>query len=276
MKRSNEESQDKKPRKRLRSQREIQWNEKKFEEITTHGIKIMPKNIAKYSGSIVYDKYQKQWRLYMHQHTDNRYSSRHKTQQEAEERKIEIATRENLVKNIVYIYKNEYYCVLTRKQIMKFDYRDIEIVDKYIWCAMLAPHGMSFYASSQTQTEHGTKSLKFHRLLFPNIEKGMTVDHINPGETLDNTRSNLRLATNSMQVVNQRLRLDNKSGIKGVNYRSSNNSWYTQWVDDEGHQRSKTFRISKYGETAKEKAIAYRTSIELTTARYNCVKIFPT
>ena len=41
------------------------------------------------------------------------------------------------------------------------------------------------------------------------------IDHINH-DTLDNRKENLRLVSNSQNLLNARVRVDNKSGVKGV------------------------------------------------------------
>jgi hypothetical protein len=47
---------------------------------------------------------------------------------------------------------------------------------------------------------------------------GKQIDHINPHHTLDNRRSNLRVATKAENCQNRRTRSDNKTGFKGVSF----------------------------------------------------------
>jgi hypothetical protein len=54
------------------------------------------------------------------------------------------------------------------------------------------------------------------------------IDHIN-GDRADNRWCNLRLATRSQNMMNIRnLRIDNKSGAKGVSFRSDTQKWHAR------------------------------------------------
>ena len=55
-------------------------------------------------------------------------------------------------------------------------------------------------------------------------KKGEYVDHINHN-TLDNRRSNLRICTNSANLRNGDLRINNTSGIKGVRFDRQRQKW---------------------------------------------------
>lgn len=55
------------------------------------------------------------------------------------------------------------------------------------------------------------------------LEKGEYVDHIN-GDTLDNRRENLRVATRSQNQANRGKQKNNKTGYKGV-YKTRNGFW---------------------------------------------------
>ena len=64
-----------------------------------------------------------------------------------------------------------------------------------------------------------------HRLILGlSIKDGIFTDHIN-GNILDNRRANLRTCTNSQNQANSKLRKDNTSGYKGVNFIPKTKNW---------------------------------------------------
>lgn len=83
------------------------------------------------------------------------------------------------------------------------------------------------------------------------------IDHLD-GNRLNNSLSNLRDVTKTMNQRNSRRRADNSSGIVGVSqiYHPTK-YWMAQWFD--GEKKSKWFSVAKYGEeAAKQMAIDYR------------------
>lgn len=68
-----------------------------------------------------------------------------------------------------------------------------------------------------------------HRLMgilfLPNFYGKPTVDHIDCKTTTNNSLYNLRWATYREQVLNQRLKSSNTSGVKGVFYNKRDNRW---------------------------------------------------
>ncbi len=84
------------------------------------------------------------------------------------------------------------------------------------WYAQYRPETQMFYV---VHTEH-KQTIQLHRVILSRklgrpLTKGEKCDHKN-NDTLDNRRSNLRLATNSQSSQNRRMRKDNTSGYKGV------------------------------------------------------------
>lgn len=78
------------------------------------------------------------------------------------------------------------------------------------------------------------KTVYMHRLIMERVLgrkliSTETVDHIN-GDTLDNRRSNLRLATPAENMRNQKRRKDNSSGYKGVCFHKQTKKWMARVV----------------------------------------------
>lgn len=98
----------------------------------------------------------------------------------------------------------------------KIDNQDIERCKEIKW----------YYAKNKdSEYIEGTykgKKVKLHRYILNVKEKQILIDHINRN-TLDNRKSNLRLATNKENSFNKSIRSDNKSGYSGVDLR--NNKW---------------------------------------------------
>jgi hypothetical protein len=98
------------------------------------------------------------------------------------------------------------------------DEEDYELVSQYKWC--LLPGHRTDYA--QHSIRKGKTQL-MHRL----ITGYKQTDHIN-GDGLDNRRCNLRPATHHQNGANQRIRIDNISGFKGVYFRKGRGYWVAQ------------------------------------------------
>jgi len=70
-------------------------------------------------------------------------------------------------------------------------------------------------------------------------------------------------------MINQTIHKNNTSGIKGVCYKQTDNSWVATWQDDITQHRTKYFSVRKYGEAqAKEMAINHRRLMEETLPHY--------
>lgn len=61
------------------------------------------------------------------------------------------------------------------------------------------------------------------------------IDHID-GDGLNNRWSNLREATPSQNMMNQRVRSDSVSGIKGVSFDKTRNKWYA-YINADGKRK---------------------------------------
>ena len=99
-------------------------------------------------------------------------------------------------------------------KVLLIDDEDFELVNQYKW----------FYSGGYVKRNVKGNNQKWTKVainkLIMNQPKGSYIDHIN-GDTLDNRRCNLRLCTNSQNMMNQGKRSDNKSGYKGVYYQQN-------------------------------------------------------
>lgn len=89
------------------------------------------------------------------------------------------------------------------------------------WCSLVQPTG-NVYAKCARGFKSKHKTILLHKVILERIlgremTKGERVDHKN-GNTLDDTRSNLRLATHAQNMRNSKRRKNNSSGYKGVNF----------------------------------------------------------
>ncbi len=106
---------------------------------------------------------------------------------------------------------------LTKGQVSLVDASDFDWLNRWKWRATWANNTQSFYATRYArQAENCGSVVSMHRAI---LELGYgdkrQGDHINH-DTLDNRRSNLRLATQSQNMHNKRVYSNNRTGLKGV------------------------------------------------------------
>lgn len=85
------------------------------------------------------------------------------------------------------------------------------------------------YAQRSIGSRKNHKLVSMHRIILERmigrpLTKGEEVDHINRNG-LDNRRENLRLATSTQNNANQKIRSDNKSGVRGVSWSKGKQKW---------------------------------------------------
>lgn len=207
---------------------------------------IYPTNIKKYHGCVFYRKDNDKWIVQIKTPT---YSKSFNMKKEAEEHLIYKNFELNLpIKNIIYDHGDGIVAMeLLHGKMTLCDYKDLEILHKHIW------HISHGYVCGFL--DGNMKQLHNQIMCFTPTNK-MSVDHSNRN-TLDNTKSNLRIATRLEQCLNQTIRSDNKSGYKGVFYDKRNRLWSAKWSVN-GIRKSKSFSIKKYGDKAKEMAVNLR------------------
>lgn len=96
---------------------------------------------------------------------------------------------------------------------------DVDLLETYKYHVSNPGNGL-FYVTRATKRNKKHKVFYLHREIMERvlgrpIEVGLKVDHIN-GNTLDNTRENLRVATHAQNIHNAKRHRSNTSGYKGV------------------------------------------------------------
>jgi len=123
---------------------------------------------------------------------------------------------------------SEEYCLipLTQGQFAKVDTADYKWLMQWNWHAYWSPDSKSFYAAAWVNKYH----IKMHReIMGLHYRDGKQVDHIN-GDSLDNRRSNLRIATHSQNQMNRKLQSNSVSGHRGVSFCKQTGLWKARFV----------------------------------------------
>lgn len=97
------------------------------------------------------------------------------------------------------------------------DREDWDKIKDYKWYSkkVTGYRDETHHVMAGVKNEYGkATTITLHRLIM-DAPKGMQVDHIN-GDTLNNSKDNLRLATASQNSANKRAQKNNKTGFAGV------------------------------------------------------------
>lgn len=123
------------------------------------------------------------------------------------------------------------------------------------WCLCRKPHGS--YVTGIVRDRGRQRTIQLHRFL-TDCPAGKYVDHIN-GDSLNNTRENLRFVSNSENLQNRRgLNSNNKSGIRGVYYDKNRNAWQVRFKKD-----YKTYRFGRYKTLEEAQEVAENAMADL-------------
>lgn len=116
---------------------------------------------------------------------------------------------------------------LTQGQFATVDDSDFDWLNQWKWYARLEKGTNSFYAIRCDYSNPPSITIAMHRLILNlPVHDPRVGDHIN-WATLDNRRSNLRIATRAQNTQNSRKPITNTSGYKGVT-RHRTGKWQAQ------------------------------------------------
>jgi len=175
--------------------------------------------------------------------------------------------KHNLVKNVVYDYGDHLRVSLSKGQVMLFDHVDLPLVNRHVICAMLHPRHTTYSARTRIRENKRNRAVGFHNLIMDHIPADSTVDHINK-IPLDNRRSNLRIASLTIQGINRKAPKNNTSGTVGVSFQKARKHWVAGWSENMKYY-VKHFRCDVLGyDEAKRQAIEYRKNKERTLPSY--------
>jgi AP2 domain/HNH endonuclease len=140
---------------------------------------------------------------------------------------------------------------LTQNKVAMVDDEDYERLIKRKWFAWRHPNPPnSFYAHSYEPPHH---TIKMHRAILNIMDRTIHVDHIN-GNSLDNRKCNLRVATHRQNTKNAKLNIRSTSGYKGVTYYKPSHKWRAQ-IQFDGKKKHLGYYLTKE-EAAKAYNIA--------------------
>lgn len=142
---------------------------------------------------------------------------------------------------------------LTQGQFAIVDAADYAWLMQWKWFARYDTRGKRFYAMTQGKYFGQRRSVAMHRILLNVNDPKVHIDH-RDGDSLNNTRENLRHATPQQNQANRHKQKNNTTGFRGVRFKKEKK--YTKpWQARIGIN----CRVAHIGffATAKEAALAY-------------------
>lgn len=119
------------------------------------------------------------------------------------------------------------YIVLTRGMYARVSRERAEELGSYKWQARWSSCTGSFYARRSAATGESPRDIYMARQILGLGVGDSTGDHIDR-DTLNNCDWNLRRASRVQQCINQGLRDDNMSGVKGISWKKDKFKWAVQ------------------------------------------------
>lgn len=110
------------------------------------------------------------------------------------------------------------------------DASDVHLVEGRNWYAMPSRRANGDLRAVYAASRGGKGTVLLHRVI-TDAAIGAVVDHLD-GDGRNNTRANLRVCTPGQNAWNARLRVDNKSGAKGVTFCKRTGKWIAHIAKD--------------------------------------------
>jgi hypothetical protein len=131
-----------------------------------------------------------------------------------------------------YIVTGEVVTIeLSKGYSTKIDLVDFPLISQRSWLAVYQKHSGYVYAQASTSTKINRKKVSINfrmsRYILNVTDPKIEVDHID-GDSLNNTRNNLRLCTKGQNMSNLRKIRKSSSRFKGVTFSKSKNKWKSQ------------------------------------------------
>jgi len=118
--------------------------------------------------------------------------------------------------------KGEYFEIL-------LDVEDLEKVIEEFSSICVVTTNNKKYASGYCRKQNKDKQTSIHRFIM-NDPKGQIVDHVNPANTLDNRKSNLRICTRAQNNQNISIIGRNpKNGVRNVRWDNRTKKWVVRF-----------------------------------------------
>lgn len=102
------------------------------------------------------------------------------------------------------------------------DDEDYERLRQYTWFLSGTGYAVGFVPAN------GRFDLVYMHRLILNVGPEQLVDHVNPGDKLDNRRNNLRLATPRQNGQNKRVSAISTTGLKGVGWHKNRRKYHAR------------------------------------------------
>lgn len=145
---------------------------------------------------------------------------------------------------------------LSRGYVATVDDEDFEWLNQWKWRVSGSSERGLLYAVYYFYEGKKKMCMRMHRVILGlSLKDTMQGDHIN-GKSLDNRRSNLRLATNKQNCRNLGLGKNNKSGYPGVHWDKSRSKWMA-FIKVDYHRK----HLGRFDDF--EEAVAVRKEAEL-------------